>query len=74
MLISCVMPETPYVQPAAQLKKKVLEDKAAYRRHLATLPITEKLRILEEMRDTTRVLKKVRKENKARVKSAWTQG
>jgi hypothetical protein len=57
---------------AEQLKAKVLEDKAAYRRHLAKLPIVEKLRLLEEMRDTTRALKKTREENKTRVKSAWT--
>jgi hypothetical protein len=59
--------------PAGQLKTKVLESKAAYRRHLVALPISEKLRILEEMRDTTRALQKVREENRAKVKSAWTQ-
>jgi len=55
-----------------QLKIKVLQDKAAYRRHVARLPVSEKLRMLEEMRATTLALKNVREENKAKVKSAWT--
>ena len=53
-----------------EIKMKVLEDKAAYRRHLAKLPIAEKLRILEEMRDTTRALAGVRAANRAGVRTA----
>jgi hypothetical protein len=57
-------------ESADELKTKVLEDKAAYRRHLARLPIPEKLRILEEMRDTTRALAGARATNRARLRAA----
>jgi hypothetical protein len=40
---------------------------------VARLPVAEKLRMVEEMRATTLVLKNVREKNKAKVKSAWTQ-
>ena len=64
------MPDSPNAMPAEALKTKVLKDKAAHRRHLATLPIAEKLRILEEMRDATRALQGIREENRAKVRVA----
>jgi hypothetical protein len=56
----------------AELREGLLREKAARRRYLVTAPIPEKLRILEEMRDTTRALRKSREENKARVRAATT--
>jgi hypothetical protein len=53
-----------------ELREKVFRDKASRRRYLMTAPIPEKLRMLEEMRDVTRALKKNREENKARVRAA----
>jgi hypothetical protein len=61
------MPDLSKPMPAELLKAKVLEDKAAYRRHLATLPIPEKLRMLEEMREATKALQPIREANKAKI-------
>jgi hypothetical protein len=61
------MPNFSKAMPAELLKAKVLEDKAAYRKHLATLPISEKLRMLEEMREATRALQPVREANRAKI-------
>jgi hypothetical protein len=54
--------------PAEELKAKVLEDKSAYRKHVANLPVAEKLRMLEEMRETTRALLPVREANRAKIR------
>jgi hypothetical protein len=53
-----------------ELREGLLRDKAIRRRYLTTAPIPEKLRILEEMRDTTRALKAVRERNKLRIHEA----
>jgi hypothetical protein len=58
----------------SELREKILADKATRRRYLMTAPIPEKLRILEEMRDVTMALKKVREENKARIRAAAKSG
>jgi hypothetical protein len=58
----------PRAMTVSELREKIFRDKAARRRYLATAPIPEKLRLLEEMRDLTRALKKTREENKARVR------
>ena len=60
----------PQAMTVSELREKVFRDKAARRRYLVTAPIPEKLRILEEMRDVTRALKKTRGENKKRVRAA----
>jgi len=62
----------PQATNLEEVRARLLEDKAEYRRHLARLPITEKFRILEEMRDFTAALQATRDENKARLKEAWT--
>jgi hypothetical protein len=54
-----------------QVREQILTSKAEYRSHLAKMPIVEKLRILEEMRDFTSALQATRDENKARLKEAW---
>jgi hypothetical protein len=59
----------PQAMTVTELREKVFKDKAARRRYLVTAPIPEKLRLLEEMRDLTRALKKAREENKARVRA-----
>jgi hypothetical protein len=50
---------------AAELREKILQDKAARRRYLTRAPIPEKLRILEVMRDTTRALRQVREQKQS---------
>jgi predicted transcriptional regulator len=55
---------------ASELREKVFQDKAARRRYWVTAPIPEKLRVLEEMRDVTRALKKTREENRTRIRAA----
>jgi hypothetical protein len=54
----------------SELREKVFRDKAARRHYLVTAPIPEKLRIMEEMRDTTNALRRVREENRAKVRAA----
>jgi hypothetical protein len=54
----------------AELRERLLREKAARRRCLATAPIPEKLKVLEEMRDATRALKAVREKNKATIREA----
>jgi hypothetical protein len=54
----------------AELRAGLLLEKAARRRYLATAPIPEKLKVLEEMRDATRALKAVRERNKTRIRQA----
>ena len=52
-----MIPEESQARSLAELREKLLADKAARRRYLVSAPIPEKLRILEEMRDLTRALK-----------------
>jgi hypothetical protein len=60
--------ETRQGESVANLRKRLLSGKAARRRYLTTAPISEKLKILEEMRDTTRALKTVREQNRSRIR------
>jgi hypothetical protein len=62
--------ETQPGESLPDLRERIFSAKAARRRYLVKAPIPEKLRILEEMRDTTRALNAVREQNKARVRAA----
>jgi hypothetical protein len=53
------------------LRSRVFEEKAVYRSHLAKAPISEKLRVLEEMRAFTAATRQARAENKELAAAAW---
>jgi hypothetical protein len=53
------------------LRSRIFEEKAEYRTRLINAPISEKLRILEEMRAFTAATREARGENKARLAAAW---
>ncbi len=57
-----------------ELRDHIFRAKVEHRSKLAQLPVVEKLRIMEEMRDFTLALQSLRDENKARSKDVWQRG
>jgi hypothetical protein len=66
-----VSPDHASTVELENLRNRIFEEKAVYRSHLAKAPISEKLRILEEMRAFTATTRQAREENKARMAAAW---
>jgi hypothetical protein len=67
-------PRQSFPSPEVEaLRAAIFRAKAKRRISVRQAPIEEKLRMLEEMRDFSALLRPLREQHQARVKSAWTQ-